>query len=152
MESLNPAGSIKLKTAVGLINDLQARGLLGPDTILIESSSGNLGVALAMICAERGIPFTCVVDPNSSSHNIRMMRSYGAEVIQVEIPDANGGFLGTRIELIRQKWPATRAMSGSINTRMQRTRAPMREPRRVRSASISAMSIMCSSVPGPLAP
>lgn len=103
MESLNPAGSIKLKTAVGLINDLQARGLLGPDTILIESSSGNLGVALAMICAERGIPFTCVVDPNSSSHNIRMMRSYGAEVIQVEIPDANGGFLGTRIELIRQK-------------------------------------------------
>ncbi|MDA7014620.1 2,3-diaminopropionate biosynthesis protein SbnB [Pseudomonas cerasi] len=103
MESLNPAGSIKLKTAVGLINDLQARGLLGPDTILIESSSGNLGVALAMICAERGIPFTCVVDPNSSSHNIRMMRSYGAEVIQVEIPDANGGFLGTRIELIREK-------------------------------------------------
>ncbi|MGN2430312.1 2,3-diaminopropionate biosynthesis protein SbnA [Pseudomonas syringae] len=103
MESLNPAGSIKLKTAVGLINDVQARGLLGPETILIESSSGNLGVALAMICAERGIAFTCVVDPNSSSHNIRMMRSYGAEVIQVETPDANGGFLGTRIELIRHK-------------------------------------------------
>ncbi|RMO94935.1 Pyridoxal-5'-phosphate-dependent enzyme, beta subunit:ornithine cyclodeaminase/mu-crystallin [Pseudomonas syringae pv. philadelphi] len=103
MESLNPAGSIKLKTAVGLINDVQARGLLGPETILIESSSGNLGVALAMICAERGIAFTCVVDPNSSSHNIRMMRSYGAEVIQVENPDANGGFLGTRIALIRHK-------------------------------------------------
>ncbi|MDU8606624.1 2,3-diaminopropionate biosynthesis protein SbnB [Pseudomonas syringae group sp. 247E2] len=103
MESLNPAGSIKLKTAVGLINDLQTRGLLGPDTILIESSSGNLGVALAMICAERAIPFTCVVDPNSSSHNVRMMRSYGAEVIQVQAPDANGGFLGTRIALIREK-------------------------------------------------
>ncbi|EPN31592.1 pyridoxal-phosphate dependent enzyme family/ornithine cyclodeaminase family protein [Pseudomonas syringae pv. actinidiae ICMP 18883] len=103
MESLNPAGSIKLKTAVGLVNDVQARGLLGPQTTLIESSSGNLGVALAMICAERGIPFTCVVDPNSSSHNIRMMRSYGAQVIQVEIPDANGGFLGTRIALIREK-------------------------------------------------
>lgn len=103
MESLNPAGSIKLKTAVGLVNDVQARGLLGPDTVLIESSSGNLGVALAMICAERGIRFTCVVDPISSSHNIRMMRSYGAEVIQVDIPDANGGFLGTRIALIREK-------------------------------------------------
>ncbi|KPX13065.1 Pyridoxal-5'-phosphate-dependent enzyme, beta subunit:ornithine cyclodeaminase/mu-crystallin [Pseudomonas syringae pv. delphinii] len=103
MESLNPAGSIKLKTAVGLVNDVQARGLLGPQTTLIESSSGNLGVALAMICAERGIPFTCVVDPNSSSHNIRMMRSFGAQVIQVEIPDANGGFLGTRIALIREK-------------------------------------------------
>ncbi|WP_183136740.1 2,3-diaminopropionate biosynthesis protein SbnA, partial [Pseudomonas coronafaciens] len=103
MESLNPAGSIKLKTAVGLVNDVQARGLLGPETILIESSSGNLGVALAMICAERGIAFTCVVDPISSSHNIRMMRSYGAEVIKVDTPDANGGFLGTRIALIREK-------------------------------------------------
>ncbi|QHF03373.1 2,3-diaminopropionate biosynthesis protein SbnB [Pseudomonas asturiensis] len=103
MESLNPAGSIKLKTAVGLVDDLQARGLVGLDTILIESSSGNLGVALAMLCAERGIRFTCVVDPNSSNHNIRMMRTYGAEVIRVETPDANGGFLGTRIALIREK-------------------------------------------------
>ncbi|MBA1228995.1 2,3-diaminopropionate biosynthesis protein SbnB [Pseudomonas viridiflava] len=103
MESLNPAGSIKLKTAVGLVDDLQTRGLIGPDTILIESSSGNLGVALAMLCAERGIRFTCVVDPNSSNHNIRMMRTYGAEVIRVETPDDNGGFLGTRIALIREK-------------------------------------------------
>jgi len=101
MESLNPAGSIKLKTAVGLIDDLQGRGLITADTRLIESSSGNLGVALAMICAERGISFTCVVDPNSSDHNIRMMRCYGADVIQVDEPDANGGFLGTRIALIR---------------------------------------------------
>jgi cysteine synthase A len=103
LESLNPAGSIKLKTAVGLVDDLQGRGLIKPDTVLIESSSGNLGVALAMICAERGIRFTCVVDPNSSAHNIRMMHSYGAEVIKVETADANGGFLGTRIALIRDK-------------------------------------------------
>lgn len=103
MESFNPAGSIKLKTALGLVDDMQGRGLIKPDTVLIESSSGNLGVALAMICAERGIRFTCVVDPNSSEHNIRIMRSYGAEVIRVETPDDNGGFLGTRIALIRDK-------------------------------------------------
>ncbi|MEG5266130.1 2,3-diaminopropionate biosynthesis protein SbnB [Pseudomonas sp. JDS28PS106] len=103
LESLNPAGSIKLKTATGLIDDLQSRGLIGPDTILIESSSGNLGVALAMICAERGIAFTCVVDPNTSRHNVRMMHSYGAEVVRVDMPDANGGYLGTRIALIRDK-------------------------------------------------
>jgi cysteine synthase A len=102
MESLNPAGSIKLKTALGLIDDLQGRGLIKADTTLIESSSGNLGVALAMICAERAIKFTCVVDPNSSNHSIRLMRTYGAQVIQVQEPDANGGFLGTRIALIRQ--------------------------------------------------
>lgn len=103
LESLNPAGSIKLKTAVGLVDDLQGRGQIKADTTLIESSSGNLGVALAMICAERGIKFTCVVDPNSSNHNIRLMQTYGAQVIQVDEPDANGGFLGTRIALIRQK-------------------------------------------------
>ena len=103
LEWLNPAGSIKLKTATGLIDDLQSRGLIGPDTILIESSSGNLGVALAMICAERGIAFTCVTDPNTSRHNVRMMRSYGAEVVRVDTPDANGGYLGTRIALIRDK-------------------------------------------------
>jgi cysteine synthase A len=103
LESLNPAGSIKLKTAAGLVDDLQRRGLLSPDTILIESSSGNLGVALAMLCAERGIAFTCVVDPNTSNHNIRMMRSYGATVIRVDTPYANGGYLGTRIALIRDR-------------------------------------------------
>lgn len=101
MESLNPAGSIKLKTAVGLVDDVQARGLVGPGTQLIESSSGNLGVALAMVCAERGLPFTCVVDPNSSEHNVRMMRSYGATVVRVDAVDANNGFLATRIAHIK---------------------------------------------------
>ncbi|WNW10159.1 2,3-diaminopropionate biosynthesis protein SbnA [Pseudomonas sp. DTU_2021_1001937_2_SI_NGA_ILE_001] len=103
LESLNPAGSIKLKTAAGLIDDLQARGLIRPDSILIESSSGNLGVALAMLCAARGLRFTCVVDPNSSRHSLGLMRAYGAEVIEVDRLDANGGFLGTRIALIRER-------------------------------------------------
>ena len=101
LESLNPAGSIKLKTAIGLVDDLQARGLIGKDTILIESSSGNLGVALSMICAERGLRFTCVVDPNSSLHNVKAMRSYGAHVVMVDHVDTNGGYLGSRIGYIR---------------------------------------------------
>lgn len=103
MESLNPAGSIKLKTAVGLVDDVQARGLIGPSTQLIESSSGNLGVALAMVCAERSLSFTCVVDPNSSEHNVRMMRSYGATVVRVDTVDANNGYLATRIAYIKAK-------------------------------------------------
>lgn len=101
MECFNPAGSVKMKTALGLINDMQARGRIGPDTILVESSSGNLGVALAMICAERGLRFTCVVDPNSSPHNLKIMRAFGAQVVMVEQRDENGGFLGTRIAYIR---------------------------------------------------
>ncbi|MBA6118047.1 2,3-diaminopropionate biosynthesis protein SbnA [Pseudomonas putida] len=102
LECFNPAGSIKLKTARGMIDDLQARGLIKPESRLIESSSGNLGVALAMLCAARGLHFTCVVDPNSSRHSLKLMRIYGAEVIEVDRTDANGGFLGTRIALIHQ--------------------------------------------------
>lgn len=103
LESLNPAGSIKLKTAIGLIEDLENRGLIKPDTVLIESSSGNLGVALSMICAEKGLKFTCVVDPNIAEHNLQVMKCYGAEVVMIRQPDENGGFLGSRINYIRTK-------------------------------------------------
>lgn len=101
LESLNPAGSIKLKTALGLIDDVTGRGLLADDTILIESSSGNLGVALSMICAERGRSFTCVVDPNTSGHSVKIMKAFGTNVVVVNKHDSNGGYLGTRIAYIR---------------------------------------------------
>lgn len=101
LEGLNPAGSIKMKTAFGLIDDMEVRGQINPETILIESSSGSLGVALSIICAERGYKFTCVVDPNTSANNMKMMRALGANVVVVDQRDANGGFLGTRIAYIK---------------------------------------------------
>jgi cysteine synthase A len=100
VEAFNVAGSIKLKTARGLVDDLEARGQIGPRTVLVESSSGSLGVALAIISAERGYRFLCVVDPNASAQNVRMMRALGAEVVKVDQRDENGGFLGTRIRYI----------------------------------------------------
>jgi cysteine synthase A len=102
LEGLNPAGSIKMKTALGMVAALEAQGRIGPDTRLIESSSGSLGVALSIVCAERGYNFTCVVDPNTSQHNIKTMKALGSKVHVVERRDANGGFLGTRIEYIQQ--------------------------------------------------
>lgn len=102
LESCNPAGSIKMKTALGLINSSAERRLIHSDTVLIESSSGNLGVALAMICAERGYRFCCVVDPNTNLHNIKMMEAFGAQVVMVTERDQNDGYLGTRIRYIRE--------------------------------------------------
>ncbi|WP_347568037.1 2,3-diaminopropionate biosynthesis protein SbnA [Janthinobacterium lividum] len=102
IEGLNPAGSIKMKTALGMIASLEARGDIKSDTVLIESSSGSLGVALSMICAERGYKFTCVVDPNASSQNVKMMKALGAGIIMVTERDDNGGFLGTRIAHIKK--------------------------------------------------
>ncbi|MFC5473748.1 2,3-diaminopropionate biosynthesis protein SbnA [Paraherbaspirillum soli] len=101
IEAFNPAGSIKLKAALGLIANLEKQGLIKPDSILIESSSGNLGVALAIVCSERGYRFTCVVDPNASQQNVKTMKALGADIITVTIRDENGGYLNTRIEHIK---------------------------------------------------
>ncbi|MFJ9691385.1 2,3-diaminopropionate biosynthesis protein SbnA [Kitasatospora sp. NPDC101183] len=101
LEGLNPAGSIKLKTALGLISDLEFGGHLKPGSRLIESSSGNLGVALSMICAAKGYRFTCVTDPLTSEHNLILMRAAGAQVVQVDERDESGGYLGTRIRCIK---------------------------------------------------
>src|SRR6266480_3633927 len=77
LEGLNPAGSIKLKTAVALIEDLVNRFGIGPGDRLIESSSGNLGIALGTLCATRGLSLTIVADPNTNAAAVRTMRAQG---------------------------------------------------------------------------
>lgn len=106
LEGLNPAGSVKLKTALSLIEDAEHRGLLAPGTPIIESSSGNLGIALSSICATKSYPFTCVVDPNTSTTSADHMRALGTEVVVVDSLDANGGFLASRIAYIQQRTAA----------------------------------------------
>src|SRR5215831_228247 len=66
-EGFNMAGSIKLKPAIQMIEDLERQGVLGAGKRIIESSSGNLGVALSLVCAVKRYVFTCVSDPNISS-------------------------------------------------------------------------------------
>ncbi len=101
IESYNPAGSIKLKPAVRMITALEDERRLAPGSELIESSSGNLGVALAMVSAQRGYRFTCVTDPMSSPANRKLIEAYGGRVIVVTERDENDGFLQTRLRLIR---------------------------------------------------
>lgn len=100
LEGLNPSGSIKLKTAIGMVEALERQGRISLGTTLIESSSGSLGVALAMIAAERGYKFICVVDPNVNDQNKRIMTALGASLVEVTERDENGGYLGTRIAYI----------------------------------------------------
>lgn len=106
VEGLNPAGSIKLKTARGLVEAAEASGADLNEMRLIESTSGNLGVALAVMCAAKSYKLTCVTDPNSNAAAVATMRTLGAEVVVVCARDANGGFLGSRIEYIRQRLAA----------------------------------------------
>ena len=79
LEGFNITGSIKVKTAIGLVEDLEQRGMARPnETVLVESSSGNLGLALSLVCAIRGYKFICVTDPNANRAAIRGMELYGA--------------------------------------------------------------------------
>ncbi|MET7338171.1 2,3-diaminopropionate biosynthesis protein SbnA [Nonomuraea sp. NPDC005650] len=100
-EGFNFAGSVKLKAAAEMVAAAERDGLIGLDSVLVESSSGNLGVALAMVAADRGLRFVCVTDPRCNTASRRLMRSLGAEVVVVEAQDANGGYLNSRISHVR---------------------------------------------------
>ncbi|HEY6798076.1 MAG TPA: 2,3-diaminopropionate biosynthesis protein SbnA [Kineosporiaceae bacterium] len=103
LEGLNPAGSVKLKTARELVLDAELSGRLGPGRELIESTSGSLGIALAMISAARGYPITLVTDPNANDRAVRYMRALGARIVVVHERDANGGYLQRRIDYIHEQ-------------------------------------------------
>lgn len=102
LESHNPSGSIKYRTARGLIKALEASGRLAPGMPLVESTSGNLGVALAYLCQARGYRFTAVTDPKADPVMLEHMQSMGAVVITVTEPDEAGGYLLSRLAMIRR--------------------------------------------------
>lgn len=102
LEGLNPAGSVKLGPAIAMMERLESEGRARPGhNRIVESSSGNLGIALAIVCKVKGYAFTCVTDPNANPSTIKLMQAYGATVTVVGDRDADGGFLGTRIAWIR---------------------------------------------------
>ncbi len=101
LEGFNVTGSIKVKTAKGLVEDLEQRGIAKPgETVIVESSSGNLGVALSMVCAIKGYKFICVTDPNATRANLKGMELYGASVVEVKDRDSAGGYLEARFKII----------------------------------------------------
>jgi 2,3-diaminopropionate biosynthesis protein SbnA len=103
LEGFNITGSIKIKTAIGLIDDVERRGLArSGETVIVESSSGNLGLALSLVCAIKGYKFICVTDPNANRATKRGMELYGASVVVVRDRDPVGGFLGSRLKKIHQ--------------------------------------------------
>ncbi|NVI92298.1 2,3-diaminopropionate biosynthesis protein SbnA [Actinomadura sp. BRA 177] len=100
-EGFNFAGSVKLKAAAAMVEAAERDGALTPDSVIVESSSGNLGIALSLIAASRGLKFVCVTDPRCNPASMRVMRALGAEVRVVSDKDANGGYLGGRISHVR---------------------------------------------------
>ncbi|MGR8007260.1 2,3-diaminopropionate biosynthesis protein SbnA [Streptomyces hypolithicus] len=101
-EGFNFAGSIKLKAATEMVESAERDGSLTPDSILVESSSGNLGVALSMIAASKGYRFLCVTDSRCNLSTRLMMEALGSQVHIVSGQETNGGFLSARIEYVQR--------------------------------------------------
>jgi cystathionine beta-synthase len=87
LEQFNPTGTTKIRMARQMIDEAQAQGKLKPGGWIIESTSGNTGLGLALIAAERGYRFTAVVDHHASVDKLRGMQAYGAELIRVGSPE-----------------------------------------------------------------
>ncbi|MEK6278968.1 MAG: 2,3-diaminopropionate biosynthesis protein SbnA [Acidobacteriota bacterium] len=102
LEGENPAGSVKDRTAIALIQHVEAQKLIKQGSVIIESTSGNLGVALALICRARGYQFLSVVDPKASRENVMRMRALGADIEQVHEADAKGGYLLARLARVQE--------------------------------------------------
>ena len=100
-EGFNFAGSVKLKAATEMVGAAERAGILTPGSILVESSSGNLGVALSMIAANKGYGFVCVTDSRCNLSTKRMMQAFGSQVHVITEPDPVGGLLGARINYVR---------------------------------------------------
>ena len=100
-EGFNFTGSIKLKAAKEMVEAAERDGRLGPGSVLVESSSGNLGVALSMISASKGYQFICITDARCNLSTRRLMEALGTRVHTILEPDACGGFLGARMDYVR---------------------------------------------------
>src|SRR3546814_19913823 len=94
VEAFNPGGSVKHRLALAIILDAEARGQLKPGDTVIEATSRNTGVALAMVCAARGYNFVAIMTETFSTHRRKLMRAYAAPV---DLPQRKSDSKGTRV-------------------------------------------------------
>lgn len=93
VESFNPMASVKDRLAIGIIEDAERKGLLKPGQTVIEATSGNTGIALAMVCAVKGYPFVAVMAESFSIERRKLMRALGARVVLTPAADRASGMI-----------------------------------------------------------
>ena len=99
LESFNPAHSVKDRIGVSMIDAAEHAGLIGPDTIILEPTSGNTGIALAMVCAARGYRCAFTMPETMSEERRMLLRAYGAELILTPGPGGMPGAIAKAQEL-----------------------------------------------------
>lgn len=102
LECINPASSVKDRSALQLIQSAEKSGALKEGYSIVESSSGNMGHALAMICAVKKYKFICVLDPKTPKSNIALVKAFGGSVEIVTEKDESGGYQKNRIKTAKR--------------------------------------------------
>jgi cysteine synthase A len=116
VESFNPLASVKDRLAYAIINDAEQKGLLKPGQTVVEATSGNTGIALAMVCAARGYPFVATMAESFSVERRKIMRGLGAKVILTPAAERGSGMVKKARELAEQHgWFLARQFENPAN-------------------------------------
>ena len=116
VEMFNPGGSVKDRLALGVILDAERRGLLKPGQTVVEATSGNTGIALAMVCAARGYPFVALMAESFSIERRKIMRAFGARVILTPAAERGTGMVRRAEELAKKHgWFLARQFENEAN-------------------------------------
>ncbi len=99
LESANPTGSVKDRVARSLIGDAEARGAIGPGQTILEPTSGNTGISLAMICRRKGYPLKVVMPENDTPERTQLLQMYGAEIVYSPGDQGSNGAVAMALEM-----------------------------------------------------
>lgn len=102
LEKMNPSGSVKDRAALGLILDAEAKGLIAPGSVIVEPTSGNTGIGLAMNAAAKGYRLILVMPDNMTAERIALLRGYGAEVVLTPAAERMPGAIAKARQLLEE--------------------------------------------------
>jgi cysteine synthase A len=121
VESFNPLASVKDRLAIAIITDAENKGLLKPGQTVVEATSGNTGIALAMVCAAKGYPFVATMAESFSVERRKIMRGLGAKVILTPAAERGSGMVRRAEELAQEHgWFLARQFENEANPEYHR--------------------------------